>query len=98
MTFSSQYDIKHTSASVISYGHNIKDGEKKKIHREFCQKKTFLHFMLHELSVGAISEKIKFSLQIMVLRDMTPSSLVGRHIHCHENLKSYTFSLKFMAF
>jgi hypothetical protein len=45
--------------------------------------------MSHKLSVGAITEKIKFTLEIMVLCDVTPNTLTDRYIQCHENITSY---------
>lgn len=49
--------------------------------------------MSHKLSVGAISEKIKLTLEIMVLCDVTPNTLTDRYIQCHENITSYQFEV-----
>jgi hypothetical protein len=47
----------------------------------------------HKLSVGAISEKIKFTLEIMVLCDVTPFTLIDSYIQRHENITSYQFEV-----
>jgi hypothetical protein len=43
--------------------------------------------------VGAISEKINFTLEIMVLCDVTPNTLTDRYIQCHENITFYQFEV-----
>jgi len=49
--------------------------------------------MSHKLSVGAISEKIKFTLAIMVLCNLTQNTLTDSYIQCHENITSYQFEV-----
>jgi hypothetical protein len=49
--------------------------------------------MSHKLSVGATSQKNKFTLVIMVLCDVTPNTLTDRYIQCHENITSYQFEV-----
>lgn len=54
--------------------------------------------MSHKLSMGAISEKIKFTLEIMVLCDVTPNTLNDRQVHFSAMRISHLISLKFMVF
>ena len=43
--------------------------------------------------MGAISEKITFTLEIMILCDVTPHTLIDSYIQCHENITSYQFEV-----
>lgn len=43
--------------------------------------------------MGAISEKIKFTLEIMVLCDVTSHALIDGYIQCHDNITSYQFEV-----